>query len=47
MDIDLTRLEIAANKDVLRMPEVMILPYQNKNIKERVGLSALIVLYAY
>ena len=30
LDYDLTRLEITANKDVLRMPEVMILPYQNK-----------------
>ena len=30
LDYDLTRLEITASKDVLNMPEVMILPYQNK-----------------
>ena len=27
---DLTRLEITASKDALNMPEVVILPYQNK-----------------
>ena len=30
LDYDLTRLEITANKDTLNMPDVVILPYQNK-----------------
>ena len=30
LDYDLTRIEITASKDVLNMPEVMIMPYQNK-----------------
>jgi len=30
LDYELTRLEITASKDVLNMPEVMIMPYQNK-----------------
>lgn len=30
LDYELTRLEITASKDALNMPEVMIMPYQNK-----------------
>jgi len=30
LDYDLTRLEITASKDALNMPDVVILPYQNK-----------------
>lgn len=37
---DLTRLEITASKDALNMPEIMILPYQNKIQANQANLNS-------